>query len=163
MISSISEVGASYAKIVYMVTDKTIIESVAKALIINSDGKTLTLILGEHRKHPEKSYRPDLPGGIVDSGESEQEAVVREVSEECGLVLHSSTMQLVYSSTEYYEAENKSVTKLLYIAFIDEPPTVTLSWEHSDYKWVAIGDLKNIDLRPFFNDAIKYCIDNRLI
>lgn len=146
-----------------MVTGKTIIESVAKALIINRDGKALTLILGEHRKHPEKSYRPDLPGGIVDSGEPEQEAVVREVNEECGIVLHPSTMQLAYSNTEYYEAENKSVTKLLYIVFIDESPTVTLSWEHSDYKWVAIRDLKNIDLRPFLNDAIKYCIDNRLI
>lgn len=146
-----------------MVTDKTIIESVAKALIINGNGKALTLILGEHRKYPEKSYRPDLPGGIVDSGESEQEAVIREVNEECGIILHPSTMQLAYSNTEYYEAENKSVTKLLYIAFIDESPTVTLSWEHSDYRWVTLEELKEIDLRPFFNDAIKHSIGNRLI
>lgn len=139
------------------------IESVAKVLIIDSHNRGLVLILGKHLKYPEKSYLPDLPGGIVDTGESEQAAVIREVHEECDITLDPESIQLAYSETSYYEKENKSVTKLLYIAYVDKEPSVTLSWEHSDYKWVAVKELHTIDLRPFFNDAIEYTSINNLI
>ena len=54
-----------------MSKQNTILESIAKILIINGDGNILTLTLSEHLKYPEKSYQPDLPGGIVDAGELE--------------------------------------------------------------------------------------------
>lgn len=146
-----------------MVSQKTESESVAKVLIINTQNKALTLTLGTHLQQPEKSYLPDLPGGIVDAGESEREAVIREVDEECGITLNPTNVQLAYSETAYYEQENKSVTKLLYIAHVDETPTVTLSWEHSDYKWVKLDKLQEVDMRPFFNKAIQYSIENNLI
>ena len=146
-----------------MSTKHTKIESVAKALIMDSQNRGLILILGKHLKYPEKSYLPDLPGGIVDPGESEQAAVIREVYEECGIILHTEDTQLAYSETAYYEKESKSVTKLLYIVYIDEAPLVTLSWEHSDYRWVTLEELQTINLRPFFNDAIKYSSINKLI
>lgn len=146
-----------------MVNQKVEIETVAKILIIGARDKALVLILGKHLKYPEKSYLPDLPGGIVDAGESEQAAVIREVHEECGITLDPRSIQLAYSETAYYEKENKSVTKLFYIAYVEEAPSVTLSWEHSDYKWVTLDELHTIDLRPFFNEAIKYSIQNNLI
>ncbi len=139
------------------------IESVAKVLVINSQNRGLVLTLGKHLKYPEKSYLPDLPGGIVDSGESELSAVIREVNEECGINLDPTKVQLAYGETSYYEKEDKSVTKLLYIAYIDEAPSVVLSWEHSDYKWIAIQELHAVDLRPFFNEAIRYSNVNNLI
>ncbi|MGK2896501.1 MAG: NUDIX hydrolase [Candidatus Saccharimonadales bacterium] len=139
------------------------IESVAKVLIIDRQNRGLVLILGKHLKHTEKSYLPDLPGGIVDPGESELSAVVREVHEECGITLDPISIQLTYSETAYYEKENKSVTKLLYIAYVDESPSIALSWEHSDYKWIAVQELHTVDLRPFFNDAIRYSSVNNLI
>lgn len=142
---------------------RTILESVAKILLINTKGEVLILTLGKHLKYPEKSYRPDLPGGIVDSGESEQLTVIREVQEECGIDLDGSKVRLAYTKTEHYEKENKSVTKLLYIAHLNDTPAITLSWEHSDYKWVPIGDLRMIDLRLFFNEAIQYLIANKII
>lgn len=148
---------------VYMAIQKVEIETVAKILIVDSKDRGLVLVLGEHLKYPEKSYLPDLPGGIVDAGESEQAAVIREVHEECGITLNPHSVQLAYSETAYYEKENKSVTKLFYIAHVEEAPSVTLSWEHSDYKWVALNNLHTIDVRPFFNQAIKYSIQNKLI
>ena len=146
-----------------MVSRKTEIESVAKVLIINIQNKALVLTLGKHLQQPEKSYLPDLPGGVVDTGESEQEAVIREVKEECSIALIPTGIRLAYSETTYYTQENKSVTKLFYVAYVDETPTVTLSWEHSDYKWVEIDKLHTIDLRPFFNKAVQYSIENNLI
>lgn len=141
----------------------TILESVAKILVINDKNEALVLTLGKHLKYPEKSYRPDLPGGIVDSGESERHAVIREVQEECGVDLDKSNIQLAYTETVYYEKENKSVTKLLYIAHLDNTPEITLSWEHSDHKWISIGELQAVDLRPFFNEAIQYLTINKII
>ena len=146
-----------------MVSQKTKIESVAKVLIVNAQNGALVLILGKHLQQPEKSYLPDLPGGIVDAGESEREAVIREVNEECGVTLYPTSIQLAYSETAYYEKEGKSITKLLYIAHVDETPAVTLSWEHSDHKWVELDKLQEVDMRPFFNKAIQYSIENNLI
>lgn len=146
-----------------MPRQNTILESVAKILIANDKDEILVLTLGKYLKYPEKSYRPDLPGGIVDSGESEQLAVIREVQEECGIDLDASKVNLAYTETAYYEKENKSVTKLLYVAHLNNTPSITLSWEHSAYKWVSIDELLTIDLRPFFNEAIQYLITNRVI
>ena len=146
-----------------MPRQNVILESVIKILLVNGAGEVLVLTLGKHLKYPEKSYQPDLPGGIVDLGESEQRAAIREVQEECGIDLDASKVKLAYTETVYYEKENKSVTKLLYITHLDDTPSITLSWEHSAYKWVSINELQTIDLRPFFNEAIQYLITNRTI
>lgn len=119
--------------------------------------------MSEHLKYPEKSYQPDLPGGIVDAGESEHLGVIREVQEECGIDLDPVKIQLVYAETAYDEKENKSVTKLLYTTHLDNTPAVALSWEHSDYKWVSVAELQNINMRPFFNRAIRYVIEHEMI
>jgi len=145
-----------------MSKQNTILESIAKILIINGDGNVLTLTLSEHLKYPEKSNQPDLPGGIVDAGEPENLGVIREVQEECGIDLDSAKIQLAYAETTYDEKENKSVTKILYVTHLDNTPAVTLSWEHSD-KWVSVAELLNIDMRPFFNQAIQYVIERKII
>lgn len=146
-----------------MPKQNTTLESIAKILIINAGGIVLTLTLSEHLKYPEKSYQPDLPGGIVDAGEPEHLGVIREVQEECGIDLDPAKIQLAYAETTYDEKENKSVTKLLYVTHLDNTPAVTLSWEHSDYKWVSVAELQNIDMRPFFNRAIQYIIAHKII
>ena len=146
-----------------MSKQNTILESIAKILIINNNGDVLTLTLSKHLKYPEKSYQPDLPGGIVDAGEPEHLGVIREVQEECGIDLDPAKIQLAYAETTYDEKENKSVTKLLYVTHLDNTPAVKLSWEHSDYKWVSVAELQNIDMRPFFNRAIHYVVAHKII
>jgi len=106
---------------------------------------------------------PDLPGGIVDAGESELSAVIRETKEECGITIDAKSIQLAYAQTTYHAEENKSVSKLLYIAHINDSPKVTLSWEHSDYKWIPLDELKYVALRPFFKGAIEYSLTNKLL
>lgn len=139
------------------------IETIAKVLIVDSQNRGLILTLGKHLKYPEKSFLLDLPGGIVDPGESEQLAAIREASEECGIVLDAKIVQLAYAETAYYEKESKSISKLLYIAHVDSAPEITLSWEHGDYKWVPVDELHTIELRPFFKEAIEYLITNGLL
>lgn len=138
-------------------------ETIAKILIVNNRQEALILILGKHLKYPEKSYLPDLPGGIVEPGESEQIAAIREAKEETGIELNGKSVRLAYAETAHYPKENKSISKLLYIAHTDSAPEVTLSWEHSGYKWVSFNELQAIGLRPFFKEAVRYVLKHGLL
>lgn len=143
---------------------KPILESIAKVLVVNERYEVLILTVGEYKGHPEKSFKPDLPGGLVDPGESELDAVVRELQEESGIVAEAGSMKLVFAKTEFFESENKSVTKSLFLLKLPKTPEVTLSWEHAEFQWVSLNDLRDkIELRPFYKEAVSYCFSNGLL
>lgn len=146
-----------------MSAKNTPIESIAKILIISNKQEALVLTLGQHRRYPEKSYLPDLPGGIVEPGESEQLAAIRETKEETSIDLDKGVVRLAYAQTTYYSGESKSVSKLLYTAHIENAPEITLSWEHSDFKWVPVKELHTIEFRPFFKQAVDYVVTKGLV
>jgi 8-oxo-dGTP pyrophosphatase MutT (NUDIX family) len=136
-------------------------ESVAKVLVFNEKGQLLLMHIGEHSEKPERSHTPDLPGGMVDPGESEHAAAVREVMEEAGITLDPDEMTLAYAKTEAYSTENKSVSKLVYIVQLKNTPEVTVSWEHESYEWVEFSTVRTVyPLRSFHDEAIAYIQDN---
>lgn len=144
--------------------NKPICESVAKVLVVNEKNEGLILTISEYPGHPEKSFTPDLPGGMVDPGETERFAVRRELEEEAGITLDDTEFQLAYVKTEFFEAKNKSVTKSLYLAFISETPPVTISWEHAEYEWLPLSTIHtSVELRPFYREAVDYCFAIGLI
>ena len=140
-----------------------IVESVAKALLVTDQKEALVLTIGEYKERPDKSFQPDLPGGLVDPGESERDAVVREIFEETGVKMAPERLRMVYSRTEFRADENKSVTKQLFIGRLEDRVEVTLSWEHSAYRWASLGELQDIELRSFYKEAIEYCFSNRIL
>ena len=142
---------------------KPVLESVAKALVINDKNEALILTVGEYKARPDKSFTPDLPGGVVDSGETAHDAVVREVYEETGIQVSKDLVHLAYTKTDFFSQENKSVSKFLYIIYLATMPAVSISWEHAAYQWVKLDELPEIDLRPFCNEAVAYCFSNYLL
>lgn len=143
---------------------KPLLGSVAKVLVINEAHQALILTVGEYKGRPDKSFKPDLPGGLVDHGESELQAVVRELSEETGIVAEPAAFTLAYTKTEFFDTEHKSVTKALYLLELASIPDVTLSWEHASFEWVPLNVLMDaIELRPFYHEAIEYCFAHELI
>lgn len=100
----------------------------------------------------------------MEAGEAEKSAALRETKEETGIALNAKHLRLAYAKTAYYQNENKSVTKLLYLATLDETPNVTLSWEHSSYEWIPFQELlQSTTLGPFFQEAIEYSLVNSLL
>ena len=140
------------------------IESVSKSLVINDKNEVLILTIGEYKGHPEKSFKPDLPGGMVDPGETELVAGVRELQEETGIVASPDLFTLAYTKTQFFEQKNKSISRFLYIVYVPDTPEVTISWEHADYTWVSLDTLMtSVELPPFFQEAVEYCFANNLI
>lgn len=128
-------------------------KTVIKALVKNSIGKFLMIYRGD--THPRFPGHLDLPGGNLDNQESEIEAVVREISEETTLVVDSTKL------TKAFVKSYEHVDHILYIAQINEnDPQITLSWEHSGYKWFTKEELlKEIvpaDADPYYLDVLEY-------
>ncbi|MGV9001656.1 MAG: NUDIX hydrolase [Candidatus Saccharimonadaceae bacterium] len=141
-----------------------ITQLIAKVLVINEKNEALILTVGDYKARPDKSFKPDLPGGLVDPGETELEAVVRELKEETGIIASHNEFQLAYTKTEFFLNENKSVIRFLYLIYLDSSPEVSISWEHVSYQWAPLdGLLESTELRPFYKEAVEYCFTNKLV
>lgn len=135
--------------------------SVAKALIINEKNELLVLQIGEHTQKPERSHTPDLPGGFVEVDESEKTAVAREIEEEAGITLDESQLTLVYAGTEVFPVTSESVTKLVYLAKLDNTPEIRISWEHESFEWLPLENVTTQRImRPFCAEAINYVTEH---
>lgn len=108
---------------------------VAKILLYNPDGAAL--VLRRSKTHPHFAYEPDLPGGIVERGESYEQGVIREVQEEAGIEITPGQLVLIAARENY-----GFVSKHLYAAHLASRPAVTLSWEHDQYEWVKPSTLR---------------------
>lgn len=83
------------------IVDRTIMNedgwAAACAIVLTTDNKVI--LARQFRPGPEKIF-DELPGGIVDPGETPEECVVREVSEEIGYV----PGEVTYLGAYYYDA-----------------------------------------------------------
>lgn len=103
---------------------------VAKALLIDNKNNYLLL---ERNNHPRFGNDPDLPGGTIEEGETPLQAMIREVSEEVGVVLDPTRAHELYSGTDY---SNHHTEYTLYEIKLTTTPKVELSWEHTKYSWL---------------------------
>lgn len=98
--------------------------------MIDPDGKHLLLYRSDH---PQFGNDADIPGGIVEDGESMVEAMLREVVEEAGVEIDPGDVREVYSGSEYSKHGTQCT---LYIARLNNRPEIVMSWEHSAYEWL---------------------------
>ena len=133
----------------------------AKLVVLNEKSEVLALRRSD--THPRKPHWTDLPGGIVEVGEPELAAVVRELVEETGIVIDIETCTLFYGRTHMLPS-GRSFTKLVYKVHLDHTPDVKLSYEHESYEWCTIDDLMaREDLEGGERHAIEYALEHNLL
>lgn len=129
---------------------------VAKVLVRNSEGKYLILRGSVWSERPDRSQKPDFPGGMADEGETHAQAAVRELFEEAGISVNESDLQLVYAFSKIKADTNEALIWLLYIVDVDTVPRVKISWEHEAYMWLSKDELLTLAIRAPYQEVIGY-------
>ena len=80
-------------------------------------------------------------GGKADLGETQEQALIREVQEEAGLAIEPIRL---YNEYEFMHREKGLMCEYAYVCKVVGDPTVSLSEEHTDYKWITLEELEQI-------------------
>lgn len=134
---------------------------IAKAVVLNDDGQVLLL-----RRSDTDTRRPgtwDFPGGGIETGEELIAGVARELREEAGLSIPQAELTLVYAATEAWQPTDESITRLLFVTHLHGQAAITLSFEHSDFKWTDVATALTDFPHPFYAAGLKYAADHDLL
>lgn len=112
------------------------IEVVAAIIIHNNQ---ILCVQRSENKLDYISKKWEFPGGKIESGESKQETIKREISEELEMNI---TVQEEYITVNH-QYPDFHLTMHSFICLCNEP-SLTLT-EHIDYKWLDKNELNQLD------------------
>ena len=118
--------------------------------VVVRDGEGRRLILQRSRKSKGNPGKWEFPGGKADPGERIDEALLREVTEETGLMIALERV-VGYGQSEL---PGKTIVYVFFEARL-EAGEVRLSDEHDAFAWVELAALVNSDLCPQFVEFAK--------
>lgn len=100
----------------------------------------------------------DIPGGMVEEGESPQEAVIRETKEEVNLDV---TVGYILHEDSNYDAEKNTVfTRLVYLCEVldsDLSNILLQEDEHSEYRLINnLDEMKDEKIVDYLYDTIEH-------
>ena len=133
------------------------IGNVSKVIVCNGLGQYLILRSSEWPERPDRSLQTDLPGGVVDEGESHRQGACRELLEETGIEISEEEFSPVFSDT-FIVDNKKSINRMIFFVNVPSETSVTLSWEHCEYWWASAKELIADKWRPPYPSIFKYLI-----
>lgn len=109
-----------------------------KAVIVRDDRVLIIYKTAiEAANDPDQSLRQDQPGGRVEFGENPNEALLREIQEESGLMV-----EVVGPSDVWYYIKDDFELIGIDYACIWKSGEVRLSEEHHCYEWLSIDEIQ---------------------
>ena len=107
------------------------------------------------RRRPPNKGAWVFPGGLVELGESVEDAVIREVKEETGMTVRLERLLGVYTEVRR-DAGGRVRYHYVIVDYAAEPvdSKVTLNEESSAYEWFAPSEARELAL----SENIKACI-----
>lgn len=122
---------------------------VAAALIFDSQGNFLIA----ERAHGKLAGKWEFPGGKIENGETEEEAVVREIQEELGILIVPEKVAGIFSHTY---AEQEIELALIRCSPFDGSQKIVSDGSHAAHAWVQFSDCENYDLAPLDREIVEF-------
>ena len=137
---------------------------VLKTFVVNKAGDLLLL-----RRSETDTRRPlqwDLPGGMMDDGETLEQGAIREVIEECGIEIKDQP-RVIFAKADIasWDDQNghhgRSVVRIYFVAHISKADVV-LSYEHDQSKWVSLREALGLITYERHKEVLQYLSDNKV-
>lgn len=123
------------------------------ACYIEIDGKLLLLQRASGKREAETW---GVPAGKLETNEMPQQAALRELHEETGILIESDAMVTSYSTLYMSKPDVHYAYHMFKITLKDVPPVTISLAEHKDYAWVAYEQIKNMPLIAGAYEALLY-------
>ena len=109
------------------------------ALIVNDHGE---LLVGTRGEQPAKGTL-DLIGGFADCGETAEQAMVREIKEETGMVISESQLHYLFSrpNTYLYSGLVVHTMDLFYLCRVSSSAHVVAHDDVASCRWTPLAEL----------------------
>ena len=130
-----------------------------KAVVRREDGLLLAIKRSENQHSRPGKW--DLAGGSLDedvvqtgkdnSGKGDDQdilvkAIKREIREETGLEVKPSSARAIHTASGYNEQKGHLILAIGYVCEVEARQTVSLSNEHSEFKWVSLQEFNKLDI-----------------
>lgn len=119
---------------------------VVAAIITNEEGE---ILITQRNLKKAQGGLWEFPGGKIESGETREQAIVREIKEELTIDIKVDK----YLDEKVFNYPDKDIN-LIAIKCVKVNGEIKLM-EHEDYKWVHANDLSNFNFAP----ADKFIVD----